>query len=960
MPNIRLLDNIRKKYICDKIAFRVCEKVGGTMSPAPIYAVVDIETTGTAMDGSNRIIQFSCVLVKDNKIANIFNTMVNPLMKIPEEVQQLTGITPKDVRKAPLFDDLAGTIYELLQGTVFVAHNINFDYRFLNTELERCGYPSLEIDGIDTVQLSQILLPTLPSYRLAYLGSYLNIVHSHPHRADSDASVTAQLLLFLLKQIENLPIQLLEQAVRFRSSLLFQTGECFLNALRLKQKNANVVPDYLENVSGMLLRRIEKNIKFDQSSKFPRTDAEKKKLFLNFLNWRKAQSEMMNRVFAILSQSGSERAILEAPTGLGKTLGYMIPAAYASQAGKGTVISTATTALQTQLLEQVIPLMRQILPFEFEVAVFKGSQNYIDLGKFARTLKQVQNSQTRLLQLRLLVWLTITKTGDLTELHLTKYQNPLFDEIRHHGPASLDSSDTFYSVDFVHRQQLLEKNADLIITNHAYLVRHAAELGGLKKRDLIVDEAQHLGEIALKNNRDVIDFDELKILCDTLLVKMESKVSFSLKNLSAQHFLTIAESKEIIKKVQLIDQRIPKLRDKLYKRFVNETLFTTGFYEETLRLDKFFGFVKENLGDIKQISKAAFSLQRIFKQLTIRFSNFKAENRIDRTAEEFLYDFCSQLQGLIESLKTWERLSLDELEELSTEILVSISLPLHQPGAHLRLRFSLFRTKNFLEPNVYANFKHVLFVGASLVLPSSPYYMLDQLDLAHETQVISFKGIFDYRKQALALLVADAPDVSQNASEYTEYIGKTLENIILHNKRRMMVLFNSLTMIQKIYDHLKETGITEKRLVLAQGITGSNEKVVKSFKLAESAILLGSGAFWEGIDLPKDKLELLVITRLPFQSPDTLLNRAKYSLIEKQGLNSFTEIALPETMMRLKQGFGRLIRTPEDKGVLIVLDSRVISRTYGSRLRTAFPEELPVRIVETKELETYLHSFWQK
>ena len=135
------------------------------------FAVVDLESTGTSFETGDRIIQFSCVFVKNNKIINTFNTLINPEMKIPRETQNLTGITNKDVRNAPYFEDVAGTIYSLLQDTNFVAHNIQFDYRFLNSELERVGYPMLDLACIDTVQLAQVLFPTLSSYRLAELGS---------------------------------------------------------------------------------------------------------------------------------------------------------------------------------------------------------------------------------------------------------------------------------------------------------------------------------------------------------------------------------------------------------------------------------------------------------------------------------------------------------------------------------------------------------------------------------------------------------------------------------------------------------------------------------------------------------------------------------------------------------------------------------------------------------------------
>ena len=151
------------------------------------YAVVDLETTGTNLDGSQRIIQFACVLVEDGQIVNQFSTLINPLRPLSPEVEKLTGLKQKDLKKAPSFDEVAASIYALLQGTIFVAHNIQFDYRFLNLELERVGYPALELKGIDTVQLAQILLPTQLSYRLGDLGKALKIEHDHPHHADCDA-----------------------------------------------------------------------------------------------------------------------------------------------------------------------------------------------------------------------------------------------------------------------------------------------------------------------------------------------------------------------------------------------------------------------------------------------------------------------------------------------------------------------------------------------------------------------------------------------------------------------------------------------------------------------------------------------------------------------------------------------------------------------------------------------------
>ena len=132
----------------------------------PIYSVVDLETTGTSVKSGDRIIQVGLVMIQDGKIINQFETQINPLIKIPRSVQQLTGITDKDVSKAPLLEDIAPTLESLLSGTIFVAHNVNFDFPFINHELTRVGRDPLRISAIDTVTLSQILMPTAKSYRL--------------------------------------------------------------------------------------------------------------------------------------------------------------------------------------------------------------------------------------------------------------------------------------------------------------------------------------------------------------------------------------------------------------------------------------------------------------------------------------------------------------------------------------------------------------------------------------------------------------------------------------------------------------------------------------------------------------------------------------------------------------------------------------------------------------------------
>ena len=218
------------------------------------YAVVDIETTGTDPK-TDRIIQFGCVLIEEGRIVTHFSTDINPDQNIPAQIQTLTGISNQRIRKAPYFEDVAQTISNLLADTIFVAHNIHFDYPFLSNELERCGMPPLTIPGIDTVELAQVFMPTSLSFRLRDLAEELNLVHENPHQADSDADVTAQLLLHLESKIKELPIITLKKIIGAADQMAFQTKEYLQDCLVEMQADPQPLSKGLVIIHGLALRK---------------------------------------------------------------------------------------------------------------------------------------------------------------------------------------------------------------------------------------------------------------------------------------------------------------------------------------------------------------------------------------------------------------------------------------------------------------------------------------------------------------------------------------------------------------------------------------------------------------------------------------------------------------------------------------------------------------------------------
>lgn len=919
------------------------------------YAVVDLETTGTKLNGHHRIIQFSCTFVKGNRLAGAFTTLVNPEQRVDQEVLRLTHLKQRDLDNAPLFDDVAGTIYELLAGTTFVAHNIQFDYRFLSQEFERVGYPPLTLSGIDTVQLAQILFPTQPSYRLSDLTRALGITHRHPHQADSDAAVTARLFIKLQRRLRSLDRGVVQRLAALSRCLLYETGRCFTAAAHYQQHAGTRPHRNQKAVGGLILRRHPQPAALTVLE-YPKTKRKKERLFKGELDYRHEQARMMNDVFRTLTQNTT--ALFEAPTGVGKTLGYLLPVAYAASTGAKFVISTATTTLQGQLLQEALPVVARLTEQPLPVMLLKGNSHYIDIARFARTLRQPVSEHSQLLQMKILVWLSETTTGDLDELHLTQQQDPLFAQIRHHGIDSLSTDDPFYNEDFLVRQAEEQQHVPVIITNHAYLVQHAAEFAAMDRR-LIVDEAQHLPDTVLNQPAVQLDFDAIKIAADTALTLMESHESLALRDFIGENGISRAEYVALRADVRVIDHQVPEIREALLDNF---TLRDDGTQlpAMTLNFGRFTGFVKGHLGPISKITKAAVRVHTGLARLRHRLNVVDQQHQFTPEEQQFLNTLFETGDALITALLPWRVFDLTYLEDLQATAMVSLQQAADNPNAHLRLVVGIASTTGYLNEQVYRFFQQVLLVGANLTLRNREQTK-ETYDLPSAVTFYHYKAPFDYAHQAAAFLVKDMSAVRDvGRAEYAKQLVASLAPVLRQEHRQTLILFNSLAVIEAVYAQLGVVGITSERPVMAQGVTGTVAKLKKRFVLAknEGAILLGTGTFWEGVDLPKDQLELLIIAQLPFESPTTLLNQVRYAREQANHHNPFVTLSLPRAVQRMNQGLGRLIRTPADIGALVVLDSRIVTQRYGKAFVKAWPDSLPVKTCSVRQLTDQLASFY--
>ncbi|PKG24101.1 ATP-dependent DNA helicase DinG [Niallia nealsonii] len=913
------------------------------------YVVIDLETNGNSPKKGDRIIQFAAVVVMNGEIVEEYSSLINPLQPISPFIEELTGINDEMVKDAPLFEEIAEKVQELLKDAYFVAHNVLFDLSFLSEELEQAFYKPFYGPVLDTVELARVLFPTADSYKLTDLALQEGIVHSRPHQADSDAYVTAELLLILLHKLEGLPLQTNKQLHKLSGSLKSDIDLLLEDIMDKKQKKVEYIPDHLEVYRGLALKIIKNEEKDNREKRkalqnFSITEIEKQmERALPFFRKRQGQLKMMETIYEAFCDNNHR--LIEAGTGIGKSLAYLLPAAYFAFANKKQiVISTYTTQLQEQLINKELPLLKSTLPFFVSYTILKGRSHYISLDKFEISLQEKEdNYDTILTKMQILIWLTETSTGDKDELNLSSGGAAYWNKIKNDGNFSLAISKAWAPKDFYRRTRLLAQKAHLIITNHALLLKDSTSLQKSipAYQYAVIDEGHHFEKVATKHFGHKFSYVGVKV--------------------SIQQVGTF-EQKQLYYKMELfMDKEGKGQKDPTFNRLIGDL---------QIELDSFFRTLMRYAKKPGKKTVYTNNAFRIKREDTKEWSN--ARNSAERLvflfkdAIDAITAKINRLKQSKEILTTKQVLVTERLAEIQKEwqdYLMALRIVFLREEKHISWLEADIRTfpnnavlfaqpysvGEILQKEFFAQKNSIVFTSATLTVNNSFDYYVRSLGLIAENykaeQIIS---PFPYEKQVKLLVPNDIPEI--NTVPLEEFIAAITEQIIQIAEAtagRMLILFTANDMLRKTHDLIKESGCLEDFAILAQGITnGSRMRLTRNFQRYEKAILLGTNSFWEGIDIPGEDLSCLVIVRLPFSSPDEPLTEAKNEEIKKNGGNPFTENSLPEAVLRFKQGFGRLIRTEEDKGFIVVFDRRILTTTYGE----TFLRSIPAVSVETKKL----------
>ncbi|MBD2869697.1 ATP-dependent DNA helicase DinG [Paenibacillus arenilitoris] len=933
------------------------------------FAVLDLETTGHGR--SDDILQVGLVIVSEElDVIDTFSSYVRPNIPIPAFITQLTGIEESDVADAPELHEVLVRLIPLLDDAVLVAHNVGFDAGFLNQALDRCGYYPFAGRRLDTIELLRILYPTINTYQLGAVTELFGIEHDQHHRADSDAMATAHLLIESVNKLRNMPLLTLQrlsaliddgsdlswfiketlQRMEFR--VVFESNEYdYFNqfALKVKEWSDEEPPradEGEEPLQGVAFEQYLADVKQRFEEKYPNYEE------------REAQAAMFREVYGALS--GNRHLLIEAGTGTGKSLGYLIPALYYGvQNGKKVVVSTHTINLQEQLRQRDLPLLNDVLPFEFKASVFKGRGNYLCLRKFegkVNTKDLVSPIEDGVTAAQMVVWLGETETGDQEELNFGNKGAEFWSTVASDTDSCLNRACPWFRRCFYHRAKHEANIADVCITNHSMLFTDIQADHRLLPTysHLIIDEAHHVEEVAgkhlgMQNNYFSLAQAIVRLYKDSrsgLLPALRQKL---LSEDDAHQTAWI----ETIDTVIPVFQEVKEHWDKLFELFYG---FTSVSGDSS----------SDNGQSVCRLKKD--QLPKGWEDAVAAEANIHTElNRVIRTVEKMMNDVKervddSAIQALLTDLNGAVRDLTRVKDELRTFIKLELADSVFWIEASTLYRFrsvQLYGVPVDVSAQLQKYFfdvkESIVLTSATLSVQKSFQYAAEQLGLSgYEEQgrlkTVQLPSPFNYREQALVVIPRNFPVLkgSNVDDSYLDMLTRSLADAARETNGRMLVLFTSYRMLKQVYEPLKEL-LTESGIqVLGQGIdSGNRSKLTRRFRQTPESVLLGTSSFWEGVDIPGEALVCLAIVRLPFQPPNHPLAEAKAEMLQRQKQNPFMKLSIPQAVIRFKQGFGRLVRTSSDKGIVIIYDTRVIDTYYGKH----FLYSLPGPKIETMHVE---------
>lgn len=675
---------------------------------------------------------------------------------------------------------------------------------------------------------------------------------------------------------------------------------------------------------------------------------------------RPEQARMSTAVAETLG--GKQHLMVEAGTGTGKSLAYLVPAAwYAAINRTPVVISTNTLNLQSQLFKKDLPLVHKALDVPFRAALIKGRRNYLCLRKLSFLLRhadlELEIEQTICLA-GVLNWGARTKSGDLDECALLSYG--MGPGMRSRLSSSADEcggpSCSFCRFCFMRKARRAALAADIVVANHALVF---ADLENESSRvlpayaHLIFDEAHNLEDAATSHLSVEASWLAIRYALNRLWRPRRGRKARGLLALITRQLepplyrgdADLAQTASAI--IRELIAAIATAESPCIDFFqcLRENLLTTpsGTVRNCLRL-RLENRPESIWHEIEAVKGQAIAHLGKIRQLSKILGEAMREMSPDSMPDQF--DLLQDLDGAVEQVNGLIQAMEFVLDPGNQDYVYWVERFNEQLGG-TRAMAAPIEIGQRLADTLYAAKDSVIFTSATLSVRGSNDFFRQRVgaDKIPEERLkeLTVGSPFDYTRQCLTLAPSFLPQPGRDDESYTEELCLLLADVFHHSCGRGLVLFTSYMMLREAEKRLSSLLEGKNIRVLAQGISGSRDAILDHFRRDAHSILLGTHSFWEGIDVVGESLSCLVLARLPFAVFTDPVIEARCEQVEARGKNAFTGYSIPGAVIRFRQGFGRLIRHRTDRGLVIVADRRLVARGYGHWFRASIPT--PVRPV---------------
>ncbi|MBK5211504.1 MAG: hypothetical protein JJE36_04235 [Coriobacteriia bacterium] len=912
--------------------------------------LLDLETIGLRPVPGG-ITEVALMRMRGPEVLERYSTLVRPRTSISSEITEITGISNEMVADAPSIEEVKGAVLAFIGTADVVAHNAHFDKNFLEA-----SFGTLPNRWVDTVFLAQVGLPRLTRYRQIGLADWLNPdAGKNAHRAAADVEVLRYvwraslcgmyaLDYGVLEVISELPYQpsalagahwmrqvLGSRSDRSEKSFNLRT----LRGRQVKADRAESLYDAYElpmkfSYEGDLMEAVRPTGK----SKNKQTE----RMYADF-EIRPAQDEMANKIYDTFLRS--HFFTVEAGTGVGKSLAYLLPAALMALENNVSVgIATKSNNLADQLLTREIPRLNKMLGNKLRFTAVKGYENYLCLRKLDVALRDGALSTE---VAHVFAWVSQSPWGDAARLGSVRAYERSF--IATQAECTNKRCRYYPNLCYLHGARKRAQSSHLVVTNHSLLFRDATSPSRILPpiRYWIVDEAHNIEREA--RSQTAVTVEPLRMQNLFRRATGNGGLLYRLNKAIDKVAGEMGEKSSIASTLALLEKGVAE-STKLLASFENAA---GDLAERASRRDRLSEiWVNTELRDTAEwgvVVSTGRSLYRKLEKLIACGNLLRAEMTLEDEIKDddliadfsgFIYDVGFTLTGL--------GVFIAEPDE---NMVYSVKLT---SDRHVqRLVAAPLKVGRIIVDEIYSNVNSLVYTSATIAEGDSFKHFNEAvgLDLVEESRLdgAALSSSFDLKNQMKIFVVSDMPDPRE--ANYQHELSIFMEQVHIALDGGVLTLFTNKKDMHAVHENVHVSLGNKNLEILIQKEGSSSLALGKQFVEDERRSLFALRTFWEGFDARGDTLKCVVIPKLPFASPTTPLAGERFV---REGTSAWARHDLPEAIIDLRQAIGRLIRSASDTGFVILADSRLVTKNYGKRVLKSLPVE-PIILPAAKIIE---------